>query len=102
MANVRDRTQTHKNEVSISFLVHAETLFACNTQSNFFLSLFVSSQPRVVYMLCQGGKKRSECFHLFIFVYHNYNRKQDNTLRGHKSQKNSDTRTTDKNRYFLK
>ena len=62
----------------------------------------VSCQSRVVYMLCQGGKKRSECFHLYIFVYHNCNRKQDNTLRRHKSHKNSDTRTAVKNRYFLK
>ena len=62
----------------------------------------VSSQSRVVYMLCQEGKKRSECFHLYIFVYHNCNRKQDNTLRRHKSHKNSDTRTAVKNRYFLK
>ena len=66
------------------------------------LNPFVSCQSRVVYMLCQGGKKRSECFHLYIFVYHNCNRKQDNTLRRHKSQKNSDTRTTVKNHYFLK
>ena len=39
-------------------------------------------------MFCHEEKKRSESFHLYIFVYQYCNRKRDNTLRRYHSPKN--------------